>query len=176
MRSLLSVSATTNLDKVEGKGTSKCLSSSLWGYPSGDFDRWFPVNQPDADACVISTLVAHENWRIFAGTAVAILGIDAGTSTQMLGKALIENGHTMTLAQADEMVEKTESGDNTDMRTNGYGNFFFVETGDENDPVSVGCVFRDERVWRANIRGLGRGNRWNAVDRLLVRNLEATKL
>src|SRR3989344_2955886 len=36
--------------------------------------------------------------------------------------------------------------------------------------VSVGNVNRDERDWNANINRLDNGNRWNADNRLLVRN------
>lgn len=36
--------------------------------------------------------------------------------------------------------------------------------------VSVGNVNRDERDWNANVNSLANGNRWNADNRLLVRN------
>lgn len=36
--------------------------------------------------------------------------------------------------------------------------------------VSVGNVNRDERDWNANVNSLDNGNRWNADNRLLVRN------
>ena len=36
--------------------------------------------------------------------------------------------------------------------------------------VSVGNVNRDERDWNANLNRLGNDNRWNADNRLLIRN------
>jgi hypothetical protein len=78
----------------------------------------------------------------------------------------------MTLTQAEEMVEATERGEKTDMRTNGYSNFFFVETGNEDNPVSVAVVYRDDSRWRALVSRLDYGSRWDADFRLLVRNLK----
>ena len=170
--SLFSIAATTPLDAVAGKKTNQCFPiGERYAYRDNDFDNWLPANQPNADACVITTLVATESWT-FAEAAARVLGIGAGTSILMLGDALIQNGHTMTLAQVEEMVEKTENGVKTEMRVDGYGNFFFVETEDPKNPVSVGNVVRDGRDWGARVRRLARGYRWRADIRLLVRNLE----
>ena len=170
---LFSVVATTNLGAIAGKPTKRCFAGSHWRYRDSDFDSWLPANQPNADECVIATLAPANDWT-FAEVAATILGIGAGTDVALLGKALIENGHTMTLAQAEEMVEKTERGEKTGMRTDGYGHFFFVETGDRKNPVSVGFVRRDGRGWDARVLSLGFGFRWCAGDRLLVRNLKDT--
>ena len=176
---LFSVVATTNLGAVVGKKTKKCFTGSRWVYHDSDFDNWLPSDQPKTDACAITTLASARNWT-FIEAAVAILGIigiDGSTNIATIGKLLIENGHTITLAQAEEMVERTESGEETKMRTDGYGNFFFVETGDSKDPVSVGSVSRDGRDWDAVVDPLGGGVcRWRADYRLLVRNLDTLKL
>lgn len=61
------------------------------------------------------------------------------------------------------------------MHIDGCGNFFFVETGYTENPVSVGCVGRGSRGWaRGGVSSLAYGNRWDADDRLLVRNLSDT--
>lgn len=172
---LLSVIATINLDAVGGKKTANCFTDDVWNpnYHDGDFDRWLPANQPKADSCVITTLGFAKDWT-FAEAAAKILGVGAGTSIALLSKALIENGHTMTLVQAEEMVKKAECGEKTDMRTNDHGNFFFVENKDES--VSVGYVRRVVRDWFALVRSLDDSSRWHAGRRLLVRNLDASKL
>lgn len=173
--SLFSVIATMNLGAVAGKKTRKCFVGNRWYYRDGDFDNWLPANQPNAEACAITVLGLSRDWT-FAEAAAAVLGIGTDTSIQLLGKALIENGLTMTLAQAEEMVEATERGGNTGIRTNGLGNFFFVETGDPKDPVSVGYVHRAEHDWNARLDRLGGGRRWRAGRRLLLRNLATSRL
>lgn len=176
-QSLFSVVATTNLGAVAGKKTKRCFPlGPRYAYRDDNFDSWLPANQPKADPCVIATLAPAKDWTLAEGAA-AILGIGAGPDIVLLGKLLIEHGHTMTLAQAEKMVEATERGKQTDMRTNDYGNFFFVETDNPEDPVSVGYVYRAERAWYARVNRLGRGGRWSAGGRLLVRNLsDASKL
>ena len=171
----LSVIATTKLAAIAGKKTKQCFTGDRWYHCDSDFDGWLPKDQPDAAASDIATLAFAKEWT-FAEAATKILGLGAGTSIQLLGKALIENGHTMTLAQAEELVEAIERGEQTGLRIDGWGNFFFVETGNEDNPVSVGGVHRDVRDWDANVDRLGRGYRWSADDCLLVRNLDASKL
>ncbi|MFZ1074863.1 MAG: hypothetical protein WAN50_00605 [Minisyncoccia bacterium] len=171
---LFSVITTTNLAATAAKKTAKCFTaSSRYYYRDGDFDRWLPASQPKADACTISTLGFEKDWT-FVEAAAKVLGIGAGSSTKLIGQALIENGHTVTLAQIEEMVEATERGEKTGMQTNGYWNFFFVETGNTDDPVSVAHVYRDDSRWLAYVRRLGDFIRWYADFRLLVRNLKDT--
>lgn len=171
---LFSVVATTNLGVVQGKKTKQCFPKPRYAYRDDDFDNWLPAKQPKADACIIATLAPSREWT-FAESAAAILGIGSGTGIVLLGNLLIEHGHTITLAQAEEMVEKTEYDEKkTGMRTDGWGNFFFVETCDSKNPVSVGCVGRGSHDWDAEVVSLARGFRWDAGYRLLVRNLSDT--
>jgi hypothetical protein len=93
-----------------------------------------------------------------------------------LGRSLIANDYTMTLTQAEDMVERTKRMEATGMRADGYGNFFFVETGDPKNPVSVGRVGHLDHDWGAGVGRLVRSGRWGAGNRLLVRNLDASKL
>ncbi len=175
MPSWLSVIATTQLDEAICKSTKDCFTGSRYAYRDGDFDCLLGKKQRPASASVISTIAFTKDWT-FVEAAAKVLGIGAGSSVKLMGQALIENGHTMTLVQAENMVEATERGDKTGMRTDGYANFFFVETGNEEEPVSVANVNRDVSRWRAYVYRLGYGIRWNADNRLLVRNLDASKL
>lgn len=169
-----SVIATTNLAATAAKKTSKCFTnSSRYYYRDDDFDRWLPDNQPKADAAAISTLGFEKDWT-FMKAATKVLGVGAGSSTKLIGQALIENGHTVTLTQIEELVEATERGEKTGMQIGGYANFFFVETGNADDPVSVALVIRGDSGWRAGVGGLGSDRRWGADYRLLVRNLKDT--
>ena len=174
-QSLFTVIATTSLGALDEKPTKECFPKPRYVYRDNDFDNWLHANQPKTDDCVISTLAFTKGWT-FVEAAAKVLGIGADSGIKTLGKALIENCYTMTLAQAERMVDKTERGDKTEMHTNGYGNFFFVETGNEDDPVSVGFVDRGGGDWCAHIYSLDFGLRWVADFRLLVRNLDASKL
>lgn len=172
---LFSVFATTPLDAVAGKPTKKCFTDSRWGYRDPDFDNWLRADQFDADACVITTLAPSRSWT-FVEAAQAVLGDANTTDTVALGNELIRRGHPLTLPQDEEMVEKTENGVKTGMSVDAYGNFCFVETGNPENPVSVARVHRDDPRWRADVGRLGNGSRWYAGHRLLVRNLDASKL
>ncbi len=170
-----SVIATTTLGRVAGKKTKECFTGKWYAYRDSDFDGWLGKQQPDAPACTISVCAVNKDW-IFAEAARALPGVEQTSDIAALGRSLIANGYTMTLPQAEEMVEATERGESAGLRTDGYGNFFFVETGDAENPVSVGYVDRGDRVWLAILNRLDNVNRWRAGRRLLVCNLDASKL
>lgn len=174
-RPLFSVVAVTKLGAVAEKKTKKCFTGSRYAYRDDDFDNWLPANQPNAQACVISTLEFSKEFT-FREAVASILDISASTDIKSLDRFLIEHGYTMTLPQAEEMVEKTEYGERTEVCTDVYANFFFVETGDEKNRVSVGDVHRIGRAWGAHIDRLNDNNRWIADYRFLLRNLDASKL
>ena len=167
---LFSVIATTILGNVAGKRTKSCFAGSRYPYNrDADFDNWLPASQPNMTACTISTLAPSQDWT-FVEAAAVILNVPITTPIKQIGQMLIERGHTMTMPQGEVMIEKTESGEKTDMPTNGYGTFFLVEN--EDGSVSVGRVSRVERVWRAYVHRLGHDTRWYADYRLLIRNLK----
>lgn len=172
---LFTVSATTPLDTVSAKAQSKCFVGDRW-HKNGrdsDFDvgRYFKKDQPNAVACTITTIAFKRQWR-FVEFAVAILGDEwKGKSVKELGNEIIRRGFPLTNAQAEAMVEKTEAGEKTDMCTNSYGNFYFTETGDTENPVAVAGVDRGGRLWSAFVDRLGRGLGWSAGSRFLLRNL-----
>src|SRR3989344_8116061 len=100
------------------------------------------------DGAIISTL-APSKRATFAGWATAVLGVSPDTSIERLAKLLKESGHIMTLAQVEQMQVVTDRGENTGMRTDGWGSFYFVEN--EDGSVSVGRVNRGERAWYAYV-------------------------
>lgn len=167
---LFSVIATTNLGAMTSEKTAKCFVGKRYAGRDPDFDNWLSKTQPSTEPCVIKTLGFEKDW-VFIEAVHAIPDAPQTDDVVELGNWLIENGYTMTPQQAENMVEKTEANEKTEMRTDGYANFFFVETGDPNNPVSVGYVHRDGRAWNARVRSLGYGYRWNADRRLLIRNL-----
>ncbi len=115
-----------------------------------------------------------KDWT-FSQAAFAVLNMPLDTPTGTLISLLKERGHTMTLPQIEEMVEATERGEDTGLVTNGYSNFAFVEN--EDGSVSVARVARDgdDRPWRA-LSALADSRRWYADNRLMVCNLDPSKL
>ncbi len=172
--SFISIVATTHLDAVKGKKTAKCFTDD-WYYRSDDFDRWLGKSQPDADSCTVSACAMGKDW-LFVEAARALPGVGQTSDIAVLGRSLIACGYTVTLPQIEDLKVRTERGEDTGMRTDGYGNFFFVETGDPENPVSVGYVCRVDRGWVADVFRLGRDDRWYVDYRLLVRNLDASRL
>ncbi len=172
---LFSFASTYAFGAVAQKRTQDCFTSKLWYYRDRDFDNWLPIDQSNIDAGNVTVLTPMKSWT-FAEAAVSILNVSPDTPIATLGKLLIERGHTMTLTQVEAMVEATERGEKTGMVTNGYGNFFFVENADSS--VSVAGVDRgdDDRPWHAGVYGLAFSGRWRAVGRLVVCNLDPSKL
>lgn len=173
---IFSIIETINLGAVPGKKTARCFKSILYAHRDSDFDNWLGKNQPDAAPCEVSVCTAGKEGWTFAEAACALPGVKQTSDTAALGRSLIINGYTVTLSQIEDLVESTERGEKTGLRTDGYGNFFFVETDNEYYPVLVGLVRRNVCDWNANLDRLGADYRWHAVDRILVRNLDASKL
>lgn len=196
--SFLSVSAMIGIGPVAGKRTSDCFTSSRYWNRDDRLDEWLPADQPDAHTCTISSLALQtgEIWN-YAKVAAALLGIGASADEiAFLGRLLVREGreeetilnkllaerlHTFTLAQIEEMVEITERG-NDCLLTDGNADHFFVETGDTESPVLLGCIGRKfskekkapdfTRYWSVNALGSpGFGRCLDHTDRLLIRNL-----
>lgn len=174
---LFSSASTYALGTVVGKKTKKCCTGKLWYYRDGDFDNWLPGDQPNTDSGTVTVLTPMKDWT-FAEAAVSVLNVSPDTPVAILGKLLKERGFTMTLTQLEAIVEATERGNATGLRTDGWGNFAFVETGNENNPVSVASMLRndDARPWFAYVNGLSNDYRWGADYRLMVCNLDPSKL
>lgn len=169
-----SIIATTVLGPVAGKKTKKCFTGLRYLFRDPDFDKLFSKDQPSTDDCVISTLASARDWT-FAEAAAAVLDVSAGTGVKLLGKLLIEHGYVMTVSQVEAMVEATECGEGTGMCIDGYGNFFFVKTEDQENPVSVAYMRCDTR-WHALAVELAYFFHWPVDCRFLVRNLDIEKL
>jgi len=171
---LLSVIAIVNLPAITGKKTAKCFTNG-WAFRDPDFDKYLAKDQPDAAACVISVCAVGKVWT-FIEAVHALPGAPETSDVVELGNWLIQKGHTLTPPQAEDLKERTERGEDTGLCTDGYGNFFFVETGDSKNPVSVGYVYRGRCDWDARIGRLGDGGCWGAGRRLLLRNADTSKL
>ncbi len=166
---------TTSLGDIEGKKTGKCLTGKRWAYRDGDIDRWLPGQQPAQTACSVGIYqLQNPQGTTFREMASATLAVGPGTSLDLLGKALKEQGRTFTLSAIEQLVERQESGEDVGLRTDGWANLFFVE--DEDGSVSVLSVRRHDGRWHAHVRQLDNGHRWRAGYRLLLRNSDTPTL
>jgi len=166
--------ATCVLGALASKLTSECFVGSIWKYRDADFDNWLAKSQKETEPCTISVLTPPVKGWTFIEAAQERLGVTT-SDVKELGNLLIAGGHTLTCQQAQALAERTEAGEATGLVTNGCGNFFFVETGNEAEPVSVGYVHRYVvRDWNAGVDRLGYDYRWYVEDRFLVCNVEDT--
>lgn len=122
-------------------------------YRDSDFDAWLPSTQPKKEGEI--TVIQLESKMTFLEMAQKYLG---STDIEVIKK------HTLTLPMVEEMIKNHED----ELRTNGWANFFFLESADGG--VSVGGVYRDERGWDARVSRLGFGFRCHADARILVCN------
>lgn len=171
--------ATTKLGPVGAKRTRKCFAGPRWVSRDETIDKQFPISQPRAGACVITTLAPSQEWT-FREASAAVLGLreDINTglrSIGLLGRLLIQHRNTLTLAQFEKMAEDTAAmcdDEYANMRVDGLANFAFVETGDKNNPVAVMEVCRRAfRSWATHVRVFGDGSVQNRGDRLIVPDL-----
>lgn len=173
---LFTIVGTTNIAATPEKKTSKCLVGPRYHTSrDADIDRWLPAVQPKADACIVTTLAPSRSAR-FTEWAVALPGITADvTDFALISTQLKANGYTFkSLVQLEEMVEASERSEPTGMRTDGWGNFGFVENADGS--VSVAAVHRVDPRWDSHVSRFDYGPAIVADYRLLVCNLDATKL
>ena len=170
-----SVVATTELGPVGGRETEKCFAEPRYAPRDPDFRNWLPKEQAAAGGCVITALSPSQCW-VFMSVVNFVLGTGVDTGTAELGKLLVKGGHLMTLVQAEEMVARTEQGEDTGLQTGVYGNFFFTKTSDPKNPVAVCRLSRDGRLWQDFIHRLDDGMRQASHSRILIPNLEASKL
>lgn len=147
--------------KAPTKLTKNCFTRSSWYYRDSDLDAWLPKKQPAQEGKVM--VIIRDKEQTFLEMAQQYLGT---TDPEKI------KPYCLTLPMAEKMVEERSA----ELRTDDYTNFFFVETGNEEEPVSVARVYRDGPRWYASVDRLGSDRRWHAGPRLLVCNLDTKTL
>jgi hypothetical protein len=97
----------------------------------------------------------------FKGVAQAILGVDEA-SLNNLAKGFIDRGHVVVLPQIELLIERTDAGENTGLRTDGRINFFFVENEEGGVSVISVCLYDDKR-FSVCIYRLNDGRLWSVM-------------
>ncbi len=173
-QSLFAPVGTTELPKLPSKPTDQCFSGPQYGLRSINLNRWLLSHQPETLGCVVTALtptrvVTEAEW------VAALLGVPVDTPMKLTTELLKERNHTMSLVQVEGMVERTQQGLRTGMPTDGWSSFFFVEN--KKDGVELTGIYRDESKMRWCLRfSLNRDILWHCNHRLLVPNLDASKL
>lgn len=85
------------------------------------------------------TVLTPTRAATFVEWFTAATGMPADTPIDTLAKLLKEHGHLINPTQVEEMKKRTDRGEPTGMRTDGWGNWFPRQDGDS---VSVGYAFR----------------------------------
>ena len=150
------------------KKTSQSFLGDRYYYRAPELDNCLPEVQSAGKG---GTFKVHqlEKEMTFREIAAAILGIDETSDLDLIAKALIENGHTVTLTQIESLIDRTHASEKTELLTNGYGNFFFVQ--DKNGSVSVVDISRlGDRRWFVYVYRLGSAHRWRIEFRFFSRN------
>lgn len=161
------------LAATSAKNTAECLVGNIYGYRDPDIDRWLRKTQL-ARKATKATVYAFAKDMTFATMARAVVKVGEDVPLEKVAKLLKKRKHTLTLPQLDLMVKRQEAGDDVGLRTDGWGNFAFVEN--EDGSVSVVDVDRDGGRWDRRVDSLGSGRVWRAVGRLVLSNSVTSNL
>lgn len=184
---LLTVIATTNLDAVKGKKTTQCFrgGDSLVDRSSScfsDFAILLSTDQSDTGECIIAACEITSDDLRFAEAVQVLSGVKQTINIACLGRSLIANGYTVTLPQIEKVIEYTAHGKETGLRKGNIGYFFFVETGNEENPVSICSVSSSlhhdlptDRFWYADLEEIY-DRPWKPFYRFFIRSLDVSKL
>ena len=168
------------LPATSAKNTSECLVGDIYGYRDADIDRWLRKQQLAKKAAKLC-VYAFAKAMSFATMARAVVKVGEDVSLERVGKLLKKRKHTVTLPQLDILIEKQEKffrkqegGEEVGLRTDGWGNFIFVEN--EDGTVSVVRVRRDGGRWLRFVNSLAFDYVWLAGYRLVLSNSVASIL
>jgi hypothetical protein len=150
---------------IKGKKTAKCFTGKIFGYRDSDLDSWLPKDQSDWPEGKFSAQQLAKN-ATFKQAVESFLGVSG--DTDFLAKTLKERNHITTLSVIESLVERQEAGEDVDIRTDGWANFFFVE--DKDGSVSVVGVYCYDRQWYVRVLRLSHAYECSAGPRFFFRN------
>lgn len=121
---------------------SRCFRDKIFYWRDSDFDNWLPTTLPASEKVEVS------EHRLI--------------QTTMEGE-LIKMGKPFTnLSQIEDLIIRTEKGENTGLVTNGRANIFFLKVGSS---VFTVCAYRDGGRWRVDLDHFDAGSEWLAGSR-----------
>ena len=176
----LTLVRSVQLAATQAENTTECLVGDMYGYRDPNINSWLRKQQLARKAGKVSVYGFAEDMT-FATMARAVVRVGENVSLERVGKLLKKRKHTVTLPQLDILVakqekffQKQEGGEDVGLRTDGWGNFVFVEN--EDGSVSVVNARRRGGRWRRHVNSLGRDDVWLRGNRLVVGNSVASNL
>lgn len=176
----LTLVKTVLLGATLAKNTPDCLVGEIYGDRDADIDRLLRKTQAACKASKVSVYGLAKDMT-FGTMARAVVKVGESVALDRVGTLLKKRKHTLTLPQLDQMVEKQEKffngregGEDVGLRTDGWGNFSFVEN--EDGSVSVALVDRDDGRWHRFVAPLGDFSVWDRGNRLVLSNSVASTL
>lgn len=187
---LLTVVATTNLGAIASKETAACCTRLCYDeHRYDELNRRLDKVQLHTKGCTISTCAPAVRGWTWVEAAWSLPNIrQNATSITRLDRALLIYGYTITLSQIEDLIERTERGENTGLGGKVTNAFCFMQQRNGGDTVVVGEIMHNNLSgsWGINITGfdfyaLDRSPQYNSqfldIDyRLLIPNLDASKL
>lgn len=132
-----------------------CFKGGHIAYRDGDLGKWLARGVPavaEGKSRYFTLPRAMQNREI----AAEMTG-KAGTDEEQK-EFLKKQGKTYHLGQVDDLLLRTDKGENTGLLTNGWANIFFVE--DEEGNVFVVRACRDDDGWGVCVGGFGHDDGW----------------
>lgn len=175
---ILTFISTVAIAAVPAKKTADCFTNkSRYYYRDPNMGSWLPQNQPGQPKSKFSIQQLSQP-ATFKQAVESFLGQTGDIKT--LARLLKERGAVTTLTAIESLVERQESGENVDLRTDGRANFFFIENKNKDDAeegcVSVVYAYRIDGQWRVRVIRLGYGGVWSPGYRFFFRNSDTVSL
>ena len=161
------------LTATSAKDTSECLVGDPYGYRDPDIDRRLRKTQLAKKASKVS-VYGFAKGMTFGTMARAVVKVGEDVSLDRVATLLKKRKHTITLTQLEQLIERQERGEDVGLRTDGWGNFAFVEN--EDGSVSVVDVFRGADGWGRDVYPLAYDDVWRRGHRLVLSNSVASNL
>ncbi len=144
---------------------ANCFTGKHIAWRDDDLDKWLAKTVPAKGEGKVSYFQLPRNMQN-RELAAEVVG-KSGTEEE-LKKFLKEQGKTYHLAQVDDLLIRTDRGEETGLLTNGWANLFFIE--DENGAVFVLGARRHDGGWNVRVGDFAYGGWWFAGFRCFSSN------
>jgi hypothetical protein len=154
---------------MDARPTSACLFSSLWKNRPEEFGKWLLPDQPATSTCRLTVLdtrwpATYQDW------AAALLQVRSYTREAELERLLLERGYTLSLPQAERLVQRADQWITSGLVLGEPGNFLL--TPNAVGGISVVNIRCDAQHWEPYLKGFSSEHPRVAGCRLIVVNLD----
>ncbi len=156
---------------VFGKSMDECFSRPTWASETCDTDAFYEQHEyPATDSLNVSVAEFAREWSL-ANALDLLFGEEVETKdTDHVLRLLMEQEHTVTPPQIDEIIELTKEGVNVGLCKDSFGTFCLIETGRESEPVVIGKITTIMSMWSFERYCADLTDVYNPGYRLLIRN------